>query len=338
MQKKPIKMLQYDVIKLLPGNPLDDSYLGYHVKSVQEVELANLQPGIVLLGLADDTGIANVGGRLGARSGPGAVRGKLFKFTSGAFKFPFYDLGDIEPMESIETTHEGISELIKKIHTFGHTPLLIGGGHDLAFPESQGLVKAFPGRQLTVVNIDAHLDVRPVKEKITSGSPYFLLAETPEYKAGLVNVIEFGIQKHCNARSLYNYAIDRKFQIVELGKIRQNIQKNQTVEKQFLKLLQQTAPKKKAKAKPKAGNTQVSLDIDSVTWAYAPGCSAPQVSGFSPEEALQMSFTAGQQSRVSSFGIYELSPPLDPDGRTAALVAHCVLHFLNGFSERKKTK
>jgi arginase family enzyme len=70
----------------------------------------------------------------------------------------------------------------------------------------------------------------------------------------------------------------------------------------------------------------------------APGCSAPQTEGFTASEAIAMSRSSGADPRVGTFGLFELCPALDTDGRTANLVAHCVLACMQGFGKRKKRR
>lgn len=313
-----MKILSFDPLSLASSHDLDRSKMAYHTKAIRPEELGQ-KHGIVILGLADDTGVKNVGGRVGAKDGPSAARQKLYKFTTGAFSVPVYDLGDLLPADSIEETHEQGRLLIAKIIAAGHFPIVLGGGHDLAFPHSLAFLQASssPAR---FWNIDAHLDVRPVVRGITSGSPWYLLREHPSFKKAEIH--EFGLQRHCNAQALVNYAEQKGFTLHWLPEIKKP-------ELQFAKLLAKT---------PRGTRTLVSLDIDSVRWSDAPGCSAPQTEGFSASEAIAMSRSAGAHPSVQSFGVFELCPPLDPDGRTANLVAHCLLACIQGIASRKKRR
>ena len=311
-----MKILPYDPQTLALPKALDDSRLGNHVKPVTIATLAEVPHGIAILGFADDTGIRNVGGRLGAASGPRALREKLYRFTTGAPLQPVYDLGDLPAQATIEETHAAGAELVRRALENGHTPVVVGGGHDFGFPHALGQLQARGAKPMAVVNIDAHLDVRPVQGAITSGSPWFLLREHPLF--GKSRIEEFGIQDHCNAHSLLAYAKSRGLGMNWLTEIRAG---RGGAAGAFSRLLKRLAG---------FDSTLISFDIDSVQWADAPGCSAPQTLGFTAEEAIHMSLLSGQQKKVKSFGLFELSPPLDPDGRTATLAAHCINAFLRG--------
>ena len=45
----------------------------------------------------------------------------------------------------------------------GAIPFVIGGGNDQSYANASGLLHCVDGQNCTVVNIDAHLDVRPRK-------------------------------------------------------------------------------------------------------------------------------------------------------------------------------
>lgn len=303
---------------------MEPSRLGNHVETIERERLKHSEHGIVFFGLADDSGVKNVGGRPGAAEGPAAFRGKFYKFHGDKFPFPVYDLGDLLPETDIESTHRVATNLIAEIHAAGHIPFILGGGHDLAFPEARAFLESH--ERPAFLNLDAHLDLRDTKSGITSGSPWYLLTQLPDFGKKKAELVEFGCQRHCNSSILTAYAAEKKIPIHWLDELRA---KPNLLLQTYHKELQRLARKH---------DIQVSLDIDGVRAAEAPGCSAPQVLGFYAEEAIAMAEAAGACPAVQSFGIYELSPALDANGQTAALVAHCALGFLRGFASRQMKK
>jgi arginase family enzyme len=79
----------------------------------------------------------------------------------------------------------------------------------------------------------------------------------------------------------------------------------------------------------------VSLELDSVEAASAPGVSAPCPDGFSAAELFACAYAAGADERVRVLDVMELSPPLDVDGRTARLAAMAIWSFLAGCAARR---
>jgi formiminoglutamase len=300
-----------------PG-AIDKSRFGFWVEPKNLSEANTTSHGIAIIGFADDTGIKNVGGRIGAALAPEEIRKRLYKFTLGKPKIPVYDFGTLSAANSLKKTLQEATEFVRQLHSAGHTVITLGGGHDFGFPQALGLLKSTQKNKSAIINIDAHLDLRKAHPEINSGSPWYLLNENEVFKKSKSKILEFGIQPHCNAESLVDYAKQNKIEIHWLEEIRA---KKQGAVATFSALIGKQV---------KLNQILVSLDIDSIQWQSAPGCSAPQVSGFSAEEALKFSFLSGKQKKVKSFGIFEVSPPLDPDGRTSTLAAHCIISFLRG--------
>lgn len=72
----------------------------------------------------------------------------------------------------------------------------------------------------------------------------------------------------------------------------------------------------------------VSLDIDSVDPAFAPGTGTPEVGGFSSYQMLQL--VRGLQGlNLVGFDLVEVSPPYDHSDITSILAANLVFEFLS---------
>jgi agmatinase len=72
----------------------------------------------------------------------------------------------------------------------------------------------------------------------------------------------------------------------------------------------------------------VSLDIDSVDPAFAPGTGTPEVGGFTSYQMLQL--VRGLRGlNLVGFDLVEVSPPYDPSDITAILAANLVFEFLS---------
>lgn len=309
-----MNIVAHNPFEFLGSNKQDLSRLGNQAQHLSLAKINKAPHGCVILGLADDMGIQNVGGRTGAKLAPVAIREKLYRFTAKEKRrLPLYDLGDLSPAASIAATHSQAMELISAIHHAGHQPIIIGGGHDLAYPQAKAMA-LWEKKSIQAINIDAHLDLRSIENGITSGSPWFLTLEDKDLQKKLPQLTEFGIQAHCNSETLWAYAKEKKVKIYSLPEIKKPVQE--------LRALLQKLGKK--------GSTLFSLDIDSVQASQAPGCSAPQTLGFTAAEAIEFCRVAGENRQVKSFGIYECSPPLDLAQATIQLSAHCIYAFLLG--------
>lgn len=260
---------------------------------------------VALLGLPDDTGVRLNSGRPGAAEGPRAFREALARYGVGApggWEWPrVFDAGDVEPAgDDLTETHRRVTEAAGAILDLGLFPVAIGGGHDLTFPFVRALAQR--SRPLEGVYFDPHLDVRA---EPGSGMSFRALVE----HCGVSRLDIFGFSPLVNSAEHCDWFAAHGGMIGDDGHVSVRL----------------AAPHH---------DLFVSLDLDVLDMAHAPGVSAMNPGGWTPRQAEGAAFLAGASERVRCFDIMELSPPHDDSGRTARLAAHLFLTFLRGFSER----
>ncbi len=270
-----------------------------------------------LIGCPDDTGVFNNGGRPGSAEGPAMFR-SFFQKPKGQneVQTKVQDLGNAANYGvAVSDSHDSAAELIKQGQQTHKLSLILGGGHDYAYPHLRGIKEAI-GNSTTLgcINIDPHFDLRPDQDKILSGSPFYMAVDRSIVQGP--NLVEFGIQRHCNARNLWQYAADQGIKTYPFEDLRfgRSIEAYQ----QALNYLAQ-----------QCDAIVVSLDLDSINAAYAPGVSAPATEGFNVSEVLEMLTLSARQKEVISLGIYELNPKYDLDHHTAKLASTAAYHFLD---------
>jgi arginase family enzyme len=209
-----------------------------------------------------------------------------------------FDAGDIVPGAEIATTHSRLSEAAVALLDMGLIPVAVGGGHDLTL----GLVRGVAQRLGTLAGVyfDAHLDVRP---EMGSGTAFRRLVEE-----GCVDELHLrGMNWASNSSEHLRWFVGHGGRLEGFA----------------------------SDGRWPARDMFVSCDLDVLDAAFAPGVSALNPCGWTPQEACRWVLEAGRQPRVRCFDIMELSPPYDDQGRTALLAAHLFLTFLRGVAERR---
>ncbi|MBC7386404.1 MAG: formimidoylglutamase [Cryobacterium sp.] len=273
-----------------------------------------------LVSIPDHLGVENVGGRIGAALGPRAFW-EIFQKMGGHRPDERAILGSLtrhhtlDPVKTdISANHDAASELVAEAAREGGRSIVIGGGHDHGYSHLLGIRKWLgPEARIGCVNIDAHLDVRKPSPKISSGCPFYLALENQIIQPK--DLIEFGIQTHCNSPELWQYAHERQIQ-VKLWKDMRNGKATELFRESLEKLERQVDA------------IVISLDLDSTAESFAPGVSAPQSEGFTSTELVELCEIAGGNEKVFSLGVFELNPLHDVGGRTARLAATAVFHYL----------
>ncbi|MGB1218273.1 MAG: formimidoylglutamase [Flavobacteriales bacterium] len=275
---------------------------------------------IKLIGAGDHQGVEHVGGRVGAAKGPESFQVFFNKLNGNAvleeLKSSFEHLSFSG--SDLEEKHQATAKKISQCFENQNVPILIGGGHDFAYSHIKGLKDAQKG-SVACINIDPHLDLRPYEEKFTSGSPFRRLIEENILKPN--QLIEFGIQKQANAQALFDYADEKGIKVVAYEDF-DRLDVFDLFRQQLIEL------------KNKADYICISLDLDAIQAAFAPGVSAPAAEGFSPKDIRKFLQIAAEEQQVISLGIYELNPSLDLDHRTARLAAYLAYTFIEGKIEK----
>ena len=269
-----------------------------------------------LITIADHQGVMNLGGRLGAAGGPEAFESAFFRLNGRVPVMESLAARKDVPLNGsdIETNHANAIREISEAHSSTGLSVVVGGGHDHGFTHLEGVKRTLkPNQVLACINLDAHLDVRKPDPKIYSGSPFYLAIENKTIDPSLL--LEFGIQDHCNAPELWEYVEKRGVPVVPMRELRHG----QAV-KRFQDALNELSRK--------ADVIVISLDLDAVAAAHAPGVSAPQAEGFTASEIIEMMEVAGASKKVVSLGIFELNPIHDIEDKTAKLAATSAYHFL----------
>lgn len=312
-----------DAALFFSRNDSDDPRLGDLARRDPDEFPGNAR--VVLVGVPQDIGVRRNGGRPGAAGAPDAIRTMLYRLTpydaetGGSIPDGFlFDAGDIYCYDDLEDIHARLEDVVRHICGMGLIPLVLGGGHDVTYAAASG-VHASRG-VLGLINVDAHLDVRPPVPQRNSGTSFRALIEAGKIEPQ--RFIEFGIQPFANAARHVEWLKSRKGTIRTLESIRGNGLDNELA----------TALRTVAR---ESGPFYATLDIDGVRSADAPGVSASLPDGFTAGELLAIARALGRDPNCVALDIAEVNPLFDIDSRTAKLAAHAAVRFIAGKAEEE---
>lgn len=310
----------FDPASVVPHPRPDDVRLAQHVRAFTTFD-ACAAGDIVVIGVPDDRGVVINRGRAGAAAGPAAFRDALYRLTLGPqhelARLAIWDAGDIRPGVTNAETHDDLAAVVEAVCRRGALPIVIGGGHDNTYGGITGAAAVGP---IGVINIDAHLDLRPNEPdgQIGSGTPFRRLLDAHHLTGE--QLIEFGFHAHAASAAHLDYAQQQR---VRLWSWEDRGPEPARLFAQFLQTLRAAC-----------GRIAVSLDLDAIVAASAPGVSAPAAFGFSTNDALAVCQLAGADRAVQYVDVMELNPTYDLDGRTARLAAVLIWSLLR---ERART-
>lgn len=253
--------------------------------------------------------------KAGSRFAPGALRDvsanmELYSVRSDVDleKVAVHDMGDIDIVEDLSDTLSRVKTVCEELIRAKKIPFMVGGEHSI----TKAAADALP-RDTGVVSFDAHLDLRDkfLGEKLSHATFMRRVAED----IGPDHIMEVGI---------------RAFSKPELDFTKKNGLSMITPQELRRTGIPQTANRIK-KFLSSFSHSYVTVDIDVLDPAFAPGVGNPEPDGISTDELLTLVGEA-MDSKVIGFDLVEVSPQLD-SGQTAAVGAKVIFEAIASLSK-----
>ncbi|MCK4444202.1 MAG: agmatinase [Thermoplasmata archaeon] len=242
--------------------------------------------------------------RAGSALAPDAIREASYNFETYKFEHghdiesvQFCDLGDLEEYQTADSMVQGVEEFTRELVQKEKFPIALGGEHSISPP----IVKAFG--DVGVISLDAHLDFRSEYEGEKNG--HCSSTRRISDVVGVGNVVPIGIRSMSKDESIDAEKLGLRFissyEFHEEPKMKDAVERAlDWIEKDRIYL---------------------SLDMDVVDPAFAPGIGNPEPFGLNPIEIKRCINYLGD--KLVGFDVCEVSPPFD-NGNTSALAARLV--------------
>jgi len=271
---------------------------------------------IAIVGIPFDGGTTY---RPGPRFGPRGVRNQsaiIRPWNPVLHVNPFKkhrvaDFGDlpVNPL-SIEDTFSRIERGLATVVAGGARTLCVGGDHSISLPILRAVCKNHRG-PISLIQFDAHNDLwdEYFGSKYSHGTPF-----RRAFEEGLLidgGVLQVGLRGQVYGEDDFDFARKHKVRMV-------------TAEDFHAKGMQTVLRHLRAfRGKP----VYVTLDIDCVDPAYAPGTGTPQVGGFTSAQIVELVRALNGLSIVGA-DLVEVSPPFDNGDLTSLLAANLLFELL----------
>jgi agmatinase len=267
--------------------------------------------------------------RSGARFGPRAIRAAslmLWGYNAVLGIKPLehlhvVDYGDLEVIPvDIRASMDGVTAQAGQILAQNVTMIALGGDHSVSLP----LLRAHAAKYgpLAIVHFDSHPDTWPEE---FSGQPYS--HGTPFIRAieeGLIDTqayLQVGLRGPTSASHDLDDARQLGAKTLPIGQV------FEMGIPAVINTIQDTVGTRPV---------YISLDIDAVDPAFAPGTGTPEVGGLSSYQMLQL--VRGLQGlNLVGFDLVEVNPPYDHSEITAILAANLIFEFLSLLALNKRS-
>ncbi len=248
--------------------------------------------------------------RPGTRMGPQQIRNVSYGIEEYSVYLDrdladkrYIDLGDMNlPFGNVEASLKVIEDVTTRILQDNKFPLMLGGEHLVTYPIVTALKEKY--QDLVVVQFDAHADLRV--DYAGEPNSHATVMRKVAQLIGPRNLYQFGIRS--GTRDEFQYAKENTNMFID----------------RVLEPLQRVIPDLARRP------VYVTLDIDVVDPAYAPGTGTPEAGGCSSREIVQAIHELGA-ANVIGFDLVEVSPASDQSERTSLLAAKIVREAILAF-------
>jgi agmatinase len=243
--------------------------------------------------------------RRGSSKAPQAIREESYNFETyhPHFNIDFSDLkihdaGDLNLGEQISTALPAVESTVTKHVADGKTPIMLGGEHSLTLPAAKQC------KPDGILILDAHLDLRSEYE----GEKYSHACTTRHLLEQVTeNIVQIGIRS--GSKEEYTFAKQHDLRYYTADYI---------YEKGITSIIEEI------KDYIGPGKLYISLDMDAIDPAYAPGIGTPEPYGITPRDTREVLWNFARQS--IGFDIVEIIPEIDIN--TASLGAKLIRELI----------
>jgi len=315
--------------------PTDPAFVGIptflklpHVETPQQLEAE--RPDAVIVGAPFDMGTTN---RPGARFGPRAIRqasnlGRAIYHLELEVQplrvLRVFDYGDaaIVP-SSIERSHEAIKQKVGEVARLGAIPIVLGGDHSITLPSATAVADAVGRGRVGVVHFDAHADTAEDNWGVLlgHGTPMRRLIESGAVPGR--NFVQVGLRGHWPPPHIFDWMREQGMRWHLMSEIEV---------RGFDVVLAEAI--EQALDGPEA--IYLSVDIDVLDPAFAPGTGTPEPGGLTSNQLLRAVREITQRVRLAGMDVVEVAPAYDGPGQITAEVAHrLVLEALSALAKKR---
>ena len=281
----------------------------------------------------DDGASYRPGTRFGPRAirladdvGPPACRPHMELGIDPFAELTVVDYGDIEATPAdLATSHARLRTAINEIGAAGAVAITLGGDHSLSTPVMQALADQHGADGYSVIHFDTHADTGADVLGVANshGTPFYR-GVTEGFMRG-DHLVQVGLRG--------SWPWPDEFQWMREQGIRWHTM-DEIDDRGLATVLDEAI----AHAASKAPRVYLTIDVDVMDPAYAPGTGTPEPGGMTTRELLRCARTVASRVDLVAMDVVEVSPPYDHADVTAMAAHRIVLETLSGIAFRRSGK
>ncbi len=291
---------------------------------VTEVQqLADWQADVAVLGAPFDLGTTN---RPGARFGPRALRTDAYEpgtyhLDLGLEIFDWLEVVDVGdaycPIGMVQQSLDNIRAKVASVASFGIIPVTIGGDHTVTWPAATAVADHHGFGTVGMVHFDAHADTADTIDGnlASHGTPMRRLIESGAIPGK--NFVQIGLRGYWPGKDVWDWMAEQGMRWHLMDEVHR-------------RGLDAVLTDAIAEAMDGVDHLYVSVDIDCLDPAFAPGTGTPEPGGLTSADLLRALRRLAMETPLVGFDIMEVAPAYDHADCTVNVAHRCVMEVLAG--------
>lgn len=224
------------------------------------------------------------------------------------------DRGDI----SISDQARDFERVREAVSALPNVPIILGGDHSISIPVFQAQRERYKDQRLGVLWVDAHPDLCDV-----------FTDSKLSHACVLRRALEFGIEPQDVCLVGLRSWEDQEIDLIENGGL--NVYTAALIAERGIKSVASSVYSKLSKCDA----VHISLDIDCLDPAFAPGTGIPEAGGLTSREVITL-IKSMQGLPLVGLDLVEVAPPLDPSEATIFAALKIIMEYVALFAREKQ--
>lgn len=224
------------------------------------------------------------------------------------------DLGDMP----INDQAQEFEAVCNKVATLPNVPIILGGDHSISIPVLEGQRERYKDQRLGLLWVDAHPDLCDT----FTGSKL-------SHACVLRRALEFGIEPQDVCLVGVRSWEDQEIDLIENGGL--NVYTAALIAERGMRSVATSVYSKLSRCDA----VHISLDIDCLDPAFAPGTGIPESGGLTSREVLTL-IKSMQGLPLVGLDVVEVAPPLDPSEATVFAALKVIMEYIALFAREKQ--
>ena len=292
-------------------------------------QLDEWKPDVAVVGAPLDITTTN---RAGARFGPRAIR--ALAYESGTYHIDLdleifdhldvVDFGDAHcPHGDAAVGHANIKSRVAEVASRRIVPIILGGDHSITWPAATAVADTYGHGNVGIVHFDAHADTADIIDGnlASHGTPMRRLIESGAVPGD--RFVQVGLRGYWPPADTFSW-------MHEQGMVWHTMQ--EIWERGFQAVLDDAV----AEALERADHLYISVDVDSLDPAHAPGTGTPEPGGLTTTDLLRAVRELAHRHDVVGMDVVEVAPAYDVSDLTVNAAHRLVFETLGGMAARRR--